>query len=135
MTLEELILKIIQTEVIQDQKTLLKHIFQQGYEIDQSTLSRLFKKLKIQKHLGKYVSSENPLASKGVSENKLISVPPNLIIINTKPGFANAVSVLLDENPTEGVAGTVAGDDTIFVAILPKHSLESVKKELEKKLK
>ena len=54
MTLEELILKIIASEVIQDQKTLLKHISQQGYEIDQSTLSRIFKKLKRTEPLPKF---------------------------------------------------------------------------------
>ena len=135
MTLEELILKIINTEVIQDQKTLLNHISQQGHEIDQSTLSRIFKKLKIQKHLGKYVPFDSYLTTKHPGDNKIIVVPPNLIIINTKAGFASAVSVTLDENPVEGVAGTIAGDDTIFVAVSPNYSIEDVRKELESKLK
>ena len=135
MTLEELILKIIVSEVIQDQKTLLKHISQQGYEIDQSTLSRIFKKLKIQKHLGKYISFESSLSAKHSADNKIVAIPPNLLIINTKPGFASAVSITLDENPIEGVAGTIAGDDTIFVAVLPSYSLDEVKKEIEAKLK
>ncbi len=135
MTLEELILKIISSEIIQDQKTLLKHISQHGYEIDQSTLSRIFKKLKIHKNLGKYVSFENYVSIKHASDNKIIAVPPNLIIINTKPGFASAVSITLDESPVEGVAGTIAGDDTIFVAVSPNYSLESVKVQIESRLK
>jgi transcriptional regulator of arginine metabolism len=137
MTLEELILKIITTEVIQDQKTLLKHISQQGYEIDQSTLSRMFKKLKIQKHLGRYISSssDSGLSIKDPNDSKIVAIPPNLIVIKTKSGFASAVSITLDGNPIDGVAGTIAGDDTIFVAILPNYPLDEVQKKIKNLLK
>lgn len=135
MTLEELILKIISHEVIQDQKTLLKHISQQGYEIDQSTLSRIFKKLKIQKHLGKYVVFDSNLSAKYPQENEVIAVPPNLIVLKTKPGFASAISIIIEENKIDGVAGIIAGDDTIFVAIFSDYSIEKVKNELEIVLK
>ncbi len=134
MTLEEFILKTIHSEVIQNQKTLLNHITKQGYAVDQPTLSRLFKKLKIQKHLGKYVSFDNYLTVKSPEENKIIAIPPNLIIIKTGAGFASAIGTTLDKNPIDGIAGTIAGDDTIFVAILPNFSIEAVKKELENKI-
>lgn len=134
MTLEELILKTIQNREIRDQKTLLNLIAQKGFEIDQPTLSRIFKKLKIQKHLGKYVSLEQGISGKVPQENKITAIPPNLIIIKTKPGFASAVSALLDENPVEGLAGTLAGDDTIFVAILPNFSIDKIKSEIESRI-
>lgn len=135
MTLEELILKIIHTEVIQDQKTLLKHIFQQGYEIDQSTLSRIFKKHKIEKKLGKYVAISKGLNEKTHLETKIVVVPPNLVVVHTKPGFASAVSIVLEEAHIPGVAGVLAGDDTIFVAVTQQEPIEAVKKYIEDKLK
>ena len=41
----------------------------------------------------------------------------NLIVLKTPPGSANLVANALDAAGLEEVAGTLAGDDTIFVAI------------------
>ena len=41
----------------------------------------------------------------------------NLIVLKTPPGSANLVANALDSAGLEEVAGTLAGDDTIFVAI------------------
>ncbi len=133
MTLEELILNIINTQIISDQKTLLNKISKHGHSIDQSTLSRILKKLKITKYLGKYTIEKTNKTNINI-KNNIVIVPPNLIIINTKPGFANAISALLDQNPTQGVAGTVAGDDTIFVAVLPNFEINQVKNEIANKI-
>src|ERR671915_1699046 len=40
----------------------------------------------------------------------------NLVVLKTPPGHANALARALDEAALPDVAGTVAGDDTIFVA-------------------
>ncbi|MEO6579887.1 MAG: arginine repressor [Sphingomicrobium sp.] len=40
-----------------------------------------------------------------------------LVVIKTPPGSANLVANALDSARLDGVAGTIAGDDTIFVAI------------------
>ena len=40
-----------------------------------------------------------------------------LVILRTPPGSANVVAKALDSAGIEGVAGTIAGDDTIFVAV------------------
>ena len=40
-----------------------------------------------------------------------------LVVIKTPPGSANLVANALDAAALEGVAGTIAGDDTIFVAL------------------
>lgn len=39
-----------------------------------------------------------------------------LVVIKTPPGSANLVANALDSADIEGVAGTIAGDDTIFLA-------------------
>src|SRR5688500_7813101 len=41
----------------------------------------------------------------------------NLVVLKTPPGSANLVANALDAARLEGVAGTIAGDDTIFVAL------------------
>lgn len=40
-----------------------------------------------------------------------------LVVIKTPPGSANLVANALDSATIEGVAGTIAGDDTIFIAL------------------
>lgn len=42
----------------------------------------------------------------------------NLVVLKTPPGSANLVANALDAARLEGVAGTIAGDDTIFVALV-----------------
>lgn len=41
----------------------------------------------------------------------------NLVVLKTPPGSANLVANALDAAGLEEVAGTIAGDDTIFVAL------------------
>jgi transcriptional regulator of arginine metabolism len=39
-----------------------------------------------------------------------------LVVLTTPSGYANALAQAIDEAAHPGVAGTVAGDNTIFVA-------------------
>ena len=41
----------------------------------------------------------------------------NLGVLKTGPGRAQVVAVELDRAPPPGVVGTIAGDDTIFLAL------------------
>ena len=41
-----------------------------------------------------------------------------LVVLRTPPGSANLVANALDAAALEGVAGTIAGDDTIFIALV-----------------
>jgi transcriptional regulator of arginine metabolism len=40
----------------------------------------------------------------------------NLVVLKTRPGNAHSVAAALDANPFVEVVGTIAGDDTIFIA-------------------
>ena len=54
-------------------------------------------------------------------DNELIiatePIGANLIVVRTASGSANAVAIDLDRRGLSDIAGTVAGDDTIFVAV------------------
>lgn len=39
----------------------------------------------------------------------------NMLVLRTPPGHANAVATAVDRAQLEGILGTVAGDDTIFI--------------------
>ena len=42
----------------------------------------------------------------------------HLLVLKTPPGEAQGVALALDGLERDGVVGTVAGDDTIFVAVV-----------------
>ncbi len=136
---EKLILKIVQDEMIESQEELLKKVESLSQQrIDQSTLSRKLKKLNIAKQDGVYkVEEKKSFFSKQVI--RYISVAePNLIVIKTVPGVANSIALVIDnevetKNPDfSGIAGTVAGDDTVFAAIKSPSTLDMNKKMFEK---
>lgn len=53
-----------------------------------------------------------------------------MVVVRTAPGHAQMVATAFDRWPPEGVAGTVAGDDTIFLATTGPKVAERVAKEL-----
>ncbi len=104
---------LLADERISDQSELLAALAARGHVLTQSTLSRRLKALGYQKQDGRYTQP-------GVPGFKLVSVTlvaPNLLVLRTAPGFAGALAVRLDANPLPGQAGTIAGDDTVFVAV------------------
>ncbi len=46
------------------------------------------------------------------------SAGDHLLVLKTPPGEAQGVALALDRLEPDGVVGTVAGDDTIFVAVI-----------------
>lgn len=131
MDLDSLILQLLETHAISDQTELLAQLATLGHELTQSTLSRRLKRLGVHKVQGRYVRSEG--APRRLPEATVLAVPPNLLVLRTAPGFAQALGLALDADPAEGQVGTLAGDDSVFVAVEPAR-LESVRGALLQRL-
>lgn len=72
-------------------------------------------------------TTESPLKQLVLSVNRNQS----LIIIKTSPGAAQLIARMLDSlNHDLGVLGTIAGDDTIFVAPIDDHEIEQSQQKL-----
>lgn len=118
MDLDALILELLDGSPITDQGDLLLRLAAKGHELTQSTLSRRLKRLGVQKVHGIYRRAEaGAQILPGVS---ITEAPPNLLVLRTAPGFAQALGLTLDADPVPGQMGTLAGDDTVFVAVLPE---------------
>jgi transcriptional regulator of arginine metabolism len=134
--LEKYILEVINTNEVTSQSELLEKLKQAiPEEVDQPTLSRKLKKLGVVKENGIYKQSNKKVLAKQLVKS-LVLAEPNMVIIKTLPGAANAIAIIIDNALEEGggefsqIAGTVAGDDTIFIAVTsPKYLLE-VKEQL-----
>ena len=122
MDLDTLILQLLDDASIADQGVLLVRLASLGHDLTQSTLSRRLKRLGVQKVHGRYRRVESMTQS--LPEVTLVEAPPNLLVLRTAPGFAQALGLSLDADPFPGQMGTLAGDDTVFVAVLPERLAE-----------
>jgi transcriptional regulator of arginine metabolism len=61
----------------------------------------------------------------GVNESQ------RLLVIKTPPGAAQLIAGRIDRIKVEGIVGTIAGDDTIFVACAKDASVRSIKEQLK----
>lgn len=122
MDLDQLILQLLEAHPIADQTDLLERLSAEGHELTQSTLSRRLKRLGVQKVLGRYRRVEG--SAQILPEVAIAEAPPNLLVLRTAPGFAQALGLSLDADPIPGQMGTLAGDDTVFVAVLPDRLAE-----------
>lgn len=68
----------------------------------------------------------------GVVRRHVVSavVAHAMVVVRTAPGHAQMVASAFDRWPPSGVAGSVAGDDTIFLATTSPKIAERVAKEL-----
>ena len=117
---QQAILEIIQAGSIFSQEELALRLKEVGIASTQATLSRDLRALKISKVPGEgYVASNRSRSlSTDLSSGILrIQFSGQLGIIRTRPGLANAVAALIDHQMVFPVIGTLAGDDTIFLAI------------------
>lgn len=113
--MDERIKEVLAAGVFADQSELLDALAARGVVLTQSTLSRKLRSLGYQKQGGRYLQS----AEAAIKLLSVLTVEPNLLVLRTSPGFANALAVQLDLHGLPGQAGTIAGDDTVFVAVTP----------------
>jgi len=125
---QELILKLIKEKNISTQDELTKLVREAGFDATQATCSRDIKELGIIKitmpnNETKYAVLERtgdiaPGRLLSVFINSIVSVKPamNIVVIKTLPGMASAAASALDSLHFSDVVGTIAGDDTIFIA-------------------
>lgn len=118
----ELILNIIKENKIRTHEALVDELSNRGITVTQATVSRDIKELGIVKVPDSegsiYAVSarwDNPL-KKYAADVEQVTEAGNLVIIRTNPGMASAVAAAVDKEMHSEIAGSIAGDDTIFVA-------------------
>jgi transcriptional regulator of arginine metabolism len=119
------ILDILATQSVPSQDRLQTLLGQRGVAVTQATLSRDLRDLNVLKGPGGYVLAngaaetpdDHPLAETALKSYMLACHPAaSLVVLKTRPGYANALALELDRAGITGAAGTLAGDDTVFVA-------------------
>jgi transcriptional regulator of arginine metabolism len=118
------ILELISTRAIRTQEDLAEALAAEGWEVTQSSVSRDITALRLIKANGVY-RRPSPAATPADPDERriadgVLTIEPAgeaLIVLHTPPGEANRVAVALDRLAWPDVVGTIAGDDTIFLAV------------------
>ena len=141
------ILDIITSNEIKTQEELSAHLRDRGYNATQATISRDIKELRLIKVLtseGRYKYATVEKAESDLQErfirlfsNCVISVTNagNLIVIKTISGSASVAGEAIDSLKWPEVAGSIAGDNTIFVAIREGKNTAEIIKRFQKMMK
>ena len=119
------ILAAIATRRIETQEQMVEALAEQGIEASQASVSRDITALHLVKADGRWTAPPQELPTRNPLEERiagrLLSVAPagdHLLVLKTPPGEAQGVALALDRLDPEGVVGTLAGDDAIFVAVV-----------------
>lgn len=132
------ILELIETQAIRTQEELAEALARAGWEVTQSSVSRDIAALGLVKVDGAYqrpVVTQPPRPNpdeQRIAEGVLAMQPAGdvLVVVHTPPGEANRVAVALDRLAWADVAGTIAGDDTIFIAAPDRNARRRVLRRL-----
>ena len=135
-----IIRKIIRSEYISSQEELIKRLEECGVQVTQSTLSRDLKYMHVAKvpHKEKgyiYVlpnnSRDDLVISPNITDNITdIAFSGNMCVISTKPGYASAISVPIDNKGINEILGTIAGDNTILLIVRDGFDMDSLMEQL-----
>jgi len=142
-----MILNLIASENIETQEELAKLLSAKGFSVTQATVSRDIKELRLIKVLtgeGKYKYATVEKAESDLQErfirlfsNCVVSITSagNLIVVKTVPGSAPVAAEAIDSMKWPEIAGSLAGDNTLFVAIREGKSVSDMIKRFQKLMK
>lgn len=119
------ILELVNRGSVHTQHEIASALARRGMRATQATISRDIQELGLVRAGSGYRSSIGLVRELVLS----VEVVEPMAVIRTPPGTANLVARRIDEAALPGIAGTVAGDDTI-IAVLRKPSAARSLKEL-----
>ena len=136
----DLLRKLLSQKSLSTQENLRDKLSEQGHPVTQSTISRDLRKLGTIKIIdasgqtGYRLSDDGPpLAKTSSLADLVIDIKTNgtMIVLHTTPGSASLVARHLDRLRPGGILGTLAGDDTIFVAPASSRGVRNCIKEIQ----
>jgi transcriptional regulator of arginine metabolism len=133
------ILELLHSQSVATQEELRRKLARRGIHVTQATVSRDIEELGLVKTRDGYRLPEAAGPAPPQPELSLVlkefvrevCQASNLVIVKTYPGNAHTVGVVLDAEKWPEVAGTVAGDDTIFVATARARDAARVRRRLQ----
>jgi transcriptional regulator of arginine metabolism len=135
---------VIRQQHIRTQQELVAALREKGYRATQATVSRDVTEmglLKLPRDGGHvYVLPDSGAAVEVSGEQRLagllrdlpieVHISGTLLVIRALPGMAHAIAAALDRARWADVLGTIAGDDTVFLACVDAAAVERTRQRL-----
>ena len=137
------ILRLIGEYEIGTQEELALRLREADFDVTQATVSRDIRELKLSKvSVGggrqKYVAFHHEESALGDKYGRVLKegfasmgMAESLLVVKTVSGMAMAVAAALDAMKLQEIVGTIAGDDTLMMAVRTKEDTESVMRKIE----
>jgi transcriptional regulator of arginine metabolism len=117
------IVRILRDGLVRKQEDLVHMLKREGHDVTQSSISRDLRDLGVLKASGRYVLPPDEIGRaqgdfSGLTQfvRGIKRAGPSLTVLRTTIGSAQSVAVSIDRAAWPEVAGTISGDDTIFIA-------------------
>ena len=117
------VVRLLREGVVHRQEDLVRLLRAEGRDVTQSSISRDLRDLGVLKASGRYVLPPDEVSrTQGAFDmlaqfvRGLKRAGPSLTVLKTTIGAAQSVAVAIDRAEWPEVAGTISGDDTIFIA-------------------
>lgn len=114
---------LILTGSYRTQGELVRALGDQGHDVAQATVSRELKALGVQKVDGVYTLSTSDSIGAPLLSAKM-APRASLCVLKTEPAYASVLADYVDGLGLSGVLGSIAGDDTVFVALADEQAGE-----------
>ena len=137
------ILQLIEEQNIETQNQMMETLMSRGIRSTQATLSRDIKELRLVKELApgggyRYAAPVKEEGQDHIGRLRKIfrecvvsyDTAQNLVVIHTLPGLANAAASAMDNMDIPHLVGTLAGDDTVFLAMRNTANAEDFCREI-----
>lgn len=128
---QEKIFQIIASKRIATQQELADELQRRGIASTQSSVSRDIVEMGLVKINGHYAAPQPALNREGPLVD-IDTAGDNLIVVRTETGQAQPVALAIDRAKIEEVVGTLAGDDTILVAVKNPEAQRAAMKKIVK---
>src|SRR5579864_5264145 len=139
------ILKLIAGQAVGSQDELRRKLSHLGMRVTQATLSRDMRELQLVKTADGYRqlsaaasddASPLPALARALKDFLLdIRSAQNMLVLKTPPGGAQPLAAAVDSEHWKGVAGTLAGDDTVLVICSSRSACGAIQKRVEELLR
>jgi transcriptional regulator of arginine metabolism len=117
------IARLLRGGTIRRQDDLVRLLRAEGHDVTQSSVSRDLREIGVSKAAGRYVlpgydtaRTNGDFATLAQFVRGVRTAGPSLTVLRTTIGAAQSVAVAIDRSEWREVAGTISGDDTIFIA-------------------
>ena len=130
---QKIIKDAVSSDSIRNQSEIMSLLRGKGFDVTQASISRDLEEIGVRKQNGVYAWRPGNGLSSAFGKVRVETSGGSLIVVKCRSGLASALAVQLDSMELPEIVGTIAGDDTVFVAMKNARGQAKVLKTLKER--